>query len=214
MKEKDSLTGGNLRKVIRMVKYLRDSKDTFRIPSVILTALLGERVQVYDTSNRYSGVTTTLVHLIEDLVAWLSLNPLMPVVADPSCPQTSFNHRWDQDRYANFAKHIQSDATRMRTALDEQDKDKSVKLWQELFGDGFRTPATTAAASLAKAGQPASAEGATRAPSERFIEEMGVRWAGGRWARIEARVANPSAPDPWTCAVPASPSSAGTSTSR
>ncbi|MZE78146.1 SMODS domain-containing nucleotidyltransferase [Streptomyces xinghaiensis] len=191
MKEKDSLTGGNLRKVIRLVKYLRDSKDTFRIPSVILTALLGERVQVYDTGNRYSGVPTTLVDLIEDLAAWLALNPLMPVIVDPSCPQTSFNHRWDQDRYANFAKHIQSYATRMRRALDEQDKDKSVKLWQQLFGDGFRSPATTAAASLAKAGQPTSAEGVTRAPSERFIEEMGVQWAGGRWARIEARVANP-----------------------
>lgn len=39
MKEKDALAGGHLRKVIRLVKYLRDSKDTFRIPSVILTAL-------------------------------------------------------------------------------------------------------------------------------------------------------------------------------
>ncbi|MEE1750544.1 nucleotide-binding domain-containing protein [Streptomyces sp. JV184] len=157
---------------------------------MILTALLGERVQVYDTGNRYSGVPTTLVHLIEDLAAWLALNPLMPVIADPSCPQTSFNHCWDQDRYANFAKHIQSYATRMRTALDEQDKDKSVKLWQELFGDGFRARAT-ASASLAEAGRPTSREGVTRAPSERFIEEMGWQWAGGRWARIEARVANP-----------------------
>ncbi|MEY9965978.1 murein DD-endopeptidase MepM/ murein hydrolase activator NlpD [Streptacidiphilus sp. MAP12-16] len=191
MKEKDSLTGGNLRKVIRLVKYLRDSKDTFSIPSVILTALLGERVQVYDTDNRYSGVATTLVHLIEDLATWLALNPQMPIIADPSCPQTSFNHRWDQDRYTNFAKHIQSYATRMRTALDEQDKDKSIKLWQDLFGDGFRAPATTTEASLAKAEQPALREAATRAPSEKFIEEMGLRLAGGRRARIEARVANP-----------------------
>lgn len=191
MKEKDSLTGGNLRKVIRLVKYLRDSKDTFRIPSVILTALLGERVQVYETDSRYSGVPTTLVHIIEDLAAWLALNPLMPVIADPSCPQTSFNHRWDQDRYTNFAKHIQSYATRMRAALDEQDKEKSVKLWQDLFGDGFTAPATTAESSLAKAEQPAPVEAASRAPSEKFIEEMGVHLAGGRRARIEARVANP-----------------------
>ncbi|TRV79462.1 hypothetical protein FKN01_09920 [Streptomyces sp. 130] len=33
-------------------EVLRDSKDTFRIPPVIPTALLGERVQVYDTARR------------------------------------------------------------------------------------------------------------------------------------------------------------------
>lgn len=109
------LPGGNLRKVIRLVKYLRDSKDTFRIPSVILTALLGEQAQVYGTGNRYSGVPTTLVRLIEDLAAWPA-----------------------------------------RTRASSSGRSSSV------------TP-----------------------PSARFIEEMGVQWAGGRCARIEARVANP-----------------------
>ena len=46
MKEKDGLTGGNLRKVIRLLKYLRDYKTTFSVPSVILTTLVGERVLV------------------------------------------------------------------------------------------------------------------------------------------------------------------------
>ncbi|MER5374157.1 hypothetical protein [Streptomyces sp. NPDC002553] len=214
MKEKDSLTGGNLRKVIRLVKYLRDSKDTFRIPSVILTALLGERVQVYDTGNRYSGVPTTLVHLVEDLAAWLALNPLMPVIVNPSCPQTSFNHRWDQDRYANFAKHIQSYATRMRTVLDEQDKDKGVTLWQQLFGDGSghpplrqRPPSPRPGSRPRRKGSPGRRR---RGSSRRWV--CSGRVDAGPGSKPVSRT--PSAPGPRTCAVPASPPSAGTCTSR
>ena len=37
MKEKDQLANGNLRKVIRLMKYIRDFKETFSVPSVILT---------------------------------------------------------------------------------------------------------------------------------------------------------------------------------
>ncbi|MGC5000058.1 SMODS domain-containing nucleotidyltransferase [Streptomyces sp. DT195] len=188
MKERDRLAQGNLRKVIRLLKYLRDSKDTFSVPSVILTALLGEHVQIYDAKNRYRDVPTTLVNLVEDLSAWLDLNPIMPSLSDPSCPQTTFNHRWDQDKYTNFATCMRSFTKRMRDAYDEEDKETSVRLWQDLFGDGFKAPATTA--SVVKSQSPGTAAPAERAPREVFVEELGSPFAGGRWARIEATVPN------------------------
>jgi hypothetical protein len=46
------------------------------------------------------------VKLLTDLDAWLSLYPSMPLIEDPSCPGTSFNHRWTDEKYANFAKWI------------------------------------------------------------------------------------------------------------
>ena len=59
MKEKDELSNGNLRKVIRLVKYIRDFKETFSVPSVILTMLLGERVQAFGEAGKYADVPTT-----------------------------------------------------------------------------------------------------------------------------------------------------------
>jgi hypothetical protein len=44
MRRQDRLAGGNLRKTIRLLKYLRDYKETFAVPSVILTVIVGGRV--------------------------------------------------------------------------------------------------------------------------------------------------------------------------
>ena len=116
MTEKNGLANGNLRKVIRLLKYVRDFKETFSVPSVILTMLLGERVQAFDEATRYADVPTTLMNLMTDLDAWLKLYPDMPVLEDPSCPGTTFNHRWNQDRYENFRKWVTFYADRITEA--------------------------------------------------------------------------------------------------
>ena len=113
MQERDNLAQGNLRRVIRLLKYLRDYKNTFTCPSVILTTLLGERVQPWHPTDRYADTAAALVHLFEDLDEWLGSHETMPLIADPSCPGTSFNHRWDklgdsQTLYQNFKTMIGS----------------------------------------------------------------------------------------------------------
>ncbi|MBA2726123.1 MAG: nucleotidyltransferase, partial [Actinobacteria bacterium] len=46
MKDKDDIAGGNLRRVIRIMKFLRDHKGTFEgTKSIILTTILGNQVQ-------------------------------------------------------------------------------------------------------------------------------------------------------------------------
>jgi Second Messenger Oligonucleotide or Dinucleotide Synthetase domain len=44
MRGQDRIARGNLRKTIRLLKYLRDYKQTFSVPSVILTVVVGGRV--------------------------------------------------------------------------------------------------------------------------------------------------------------------------
>ncbi|MGH3119002.1 MAG: SMODS domain-containing nucleotidyltransferase, partial [Gaiellales bacterium] len=175
MKEKDDLANRDLRKVIRLLKYLRDSKQTFSVPSVILTALLGERVQAWDEASRYADVPTTLLNVMLDLKAWLSLYATMPLIDDPSCPGTNFNHRWDQDRYANFRKWMSFYADRIEVAYHEEDKAKSLAAWQQVFGFAFQQPVVKVAAAE---GAPASKALVVRAPHEEFIEEMGFRFVG------------------------------------
>ena len=44
MLDRDRVAGGNLRTTLRLLKYMRDFKGTFDVPSVILTVLVGGRV--------------------------------------------------------------------------------------------------------------------------------------------------------------------------
>jgi len=187
MKEKDQLANGNLRKVIRLMKYIRDFKQTFSVPSVILTTLLGERVQTFDEASRYADVPTTLLNLMNDLDAWLNLYPDMPPLEDPSCPGTSFNHRWTQDQYENFAKWITFYADRITQAYTEPDKATSLTAWQKIFGPEFTQPVTKAA-ELTALGRAAAKPLVDRAPLEEFIEEKGYAFAGGHKLRVECTV--------------------------
>lgn len=184
IKEKDDLANGNLRRVVRLLKYLRDFKTTFSVPSVILTNLLGERVQGWDADERYKDVPTTLLNVLADLDAWLQLYPTMPVLEDPSCPGTTFNHRWDQARYENFRTQIGRNAGWVKEAYDEPDRNKSVAAWQRIFGPDFKAPVTT----MVEAAAPGSRLPMVRAPREEFIEERGLTLVGGYRARIDATV--------------------------
>ncbi|SIM19873.1 Uncharacterised protein [Mycobacteroides abscessus subsp. abscessus] len=155
MKKQDSIASGNLRKVIRLMKYLRDHKNSFTgTRSVLLTTMLGEQVtdlrKLLDPSY-YSNVPTTLLHVVQDLDTWLQANPIKPSIADPSGSGVTFDHRWGPDpesaqaTYSYFRDRIHVHAADIEAAYEEKDKDRSVQLWQNIFGDGFKAPATTTA---------------------------------------------------------------------
>lgn len=182
MKEKDALAQDNLRRVIRLVKFLRDIKLTFSCPSVILTALLGERIQVFDELRRYADVPTTLMNVLKDLDTWLGLYATMPVIVDPSCPGTSFNHRWSEDKYQNFKAKIKYYSQKVELAYNEEDQRKSLAAWQSIFGDEFvlvenfeETKVMSAFESIAKA------------PDEEFVQDR-FTFQGGHQARIDCSV--------------------------
>lgn len=138
MKERDDLTNGNLRRVLRLLKWLRDYKNTFTCPSVILTVMFGGRVW-YSGTDKYPDVPHTLVALLEDLDSHLSMHSTMPLLDDPSCPGTSFNHRWEEPLYQTFKRKVHDYAVWAREALDLQgdDDQAAVIAWQKLFGDEF-----------------------------------------------------------------------------
>lgn len=193
MREKDDLSNGNLRLVIRLIKYLRDYKNTFSCPSVILTTLLGQRVTAIAAETRYRSVATTLVHILEDLVTYLDGHWYMPVIEDPSCPGTSFNHRWNDDQYETFKTKIGLYASWARDALDAPDEASSLTAWRKLFGDEFTAPEVRELAkSMQRSGvvqlaTPTTRDVVERAPGEQFVQEhhrVAIRYA----ARIDARV--------------------------
>lgn len=144
MKERDTIAQGNLRKVIRLMKFLRNHKNSFTgTKSVLLTTLLGERVdawrKIIDTGY-YFDLPTALLHIVADLDDYLQQHETKPVVMDPAETGTSFDHRWSQETYAYFRQRIHTHAKEIDDAYHEQDHDKSVAKWQALFGDGFMAP--------------------------------------------------------------------------
>ncbi|MEX2983961.1 cyclic GMP-AMP synthase DncV-like nucleotidyltransferase [Streptomyces sp. C36] len=141
MQKKDGIADGNLRKVIRLMKYLRNHRKSFLgTRSIILTTLLGgciDETKAVSEPGCYGNVPTALLTIVEDLDAWLQNRPDKPSIADPSGSGLTFDHRWDQATYSYFRDRIHTHARQIREAYDEPDYDRSVRLWRNLFGDSF-----------------------------------------------------------------------------
>lgn len=142
MRERDEATGGNFRKVVRLIKFLRDHRDSFTgTRSIILTTVLGERVatvSLFRDPRAFDNVPCSLVTLIELLDEWLQGLSARPSIVDPSGTGVTFDHRWSDDSFDYFRDRIHTHASEMRDALDETDPQRSEEKWQAIFGDGFR----------------------------------------------------------------------------
>lgn len=193
MKQQDDITRGNLRKCVRLLKFIRDSKDSFYIPSVILTLLLGEQVTEEGADERYADVPTTLVTLLTDLHLHLQSLPddgTMPPIHLPKCPGPSLNHRWDDPtKIRNFRAAIGRYAAWASTAHAAADAKAILDGWQTLFGNDFSPagslePRQVSAAAFAK---PSGTRHDHEVPGEQFIEHK-FTFAPTNDAEIVARV--------------------------
>lgn len=79
------------------------------------------------------GVVTTL----EGIVNNYSEKPLLP---DHGVPEHNVFERVTDEQYNNFYKLVKDAAVIARQAYDSEDKEESVKKWQELFGSKFPAP--------------------------------------------------------------------------
>ena len=136
--EKNRITGGNLKRVVRLLKHLRDHKNSFTAKSILLTTLAGNAIKVSDEGTAaVSTVADTLETVLSRMNDYLQQHPNMPEIKNPVLPTENFNRHWDQRRYANFRDRIQSYAQTAKRAKAEPSAEKAIKLWQDLFGDKF-----------------------------------------------------------------------------
>jgi len=136
---KNSITGKKrLTKAVRLLKYIRDSKGSFDIKSVVLTTLFGN--QVLDSDNvdeHYPDVSTTFTRLITRLDIFLQANPLVPQISNPVLASENFNRHLDQARYSKFREAVHSYAQLALDAYKDTDEAQSLKKWKKIFGDSF-----------------------------------------------------------------------------
>ncbi|HNB77161.1 MAG TPA: hypothetical protein PLX20_00055 [Rhodocyclaceae bacterium] len=151
--DKNSIAGGNdLKKVTRLLKFLRDIKGNFTCPSFLFTTLLG--YQVYDSDKGTAGfadLTTVLKTLVGRLDDWLRVRPTVPAVPNPKLPSEDQGQVWDQTQYSNFRDKINLYRGWIDEAYDEPDRDESIGKWQRVFGDNFAAGEAKEAARISEA---------------------------------------------------------------
>lgn len=135
--EKTRITNGNLKRVARLLKYMRDHKGNFTAPSILLTTLIGMSVEDNEGDANFKTVPDTLHTVCNRINDFLQDNPFMPEIRNPVLPQESFTRHWDQNKYRNFREKFEIYTGHVNDAFKETDPQKSVQKWQKLFGDDF-----------------------------------------------------------------------------
>ena len=133
--EKTRITNGNLKRVTRLLKFLRDHKGNFSVKSILLTTLIGN--SVYASGEDFKDIPTSLKTISNWINSFLQNNALMPKIYNPVLPTESFTRHWDQDKYSHFRKMFDLYNAKINEAFDAKDHNTSVRKWRELFNDNF-----------------------------------------------------------------------------
>ena len=138
---KNQIVGGNnFIKAIRLFKYLRDHKDNFTVKSILLTTILGNRINPNESdsnSKSFSDLPETLKILSNRVNYFLQSNDFMPTIRNPILHVEDFNRHWDQKRYTNFREKFNVYNSRINEAYAEKNHNESVEKWRKLFGKDF-----------------------------------------------------------------------------
>lgn len=132
--EKNKNSNTYLKKVIKLLKYLRDIKTNFSCKSVLLTTLLGNQIK---NEESFSDLPVALKEISNRLNDFLQKNEEMPIVENPVLEDEDFNRHWDENKYSNFREKFNLYVTKINDAFDETDCNESVKKWRKVFGDEF-----------------------------------------------------------------------------
>ncbi|MEN8506306.1 MULTISPECIES: SMODS domain-containing nucleotidyltransferase [Paraburkholderia] len=136
---KNAVAGGNdLKKVTRLLKYLRDIKKNFTCPSFLFTTLVGSHIFDADKdSAAFADTPTCLKTVVGRLDDWLQQRYSVPVIVNPVLSSEIQSRVWGQTQYSNFRDKINLYRGWIDDAYNEADRDESIGKWQRVFGDGF-----------------------------------------------------------------------------
>ena len=135
--DRTRVTHGNLKRVTRLLKFLRDHKGNFAAKSVLLTTLIGETVGDERDGEHFKTVPDALKTVSNRLNDFLQANSVKPAIRNPALPTEDFTRHWTQENYANFRRQFDVYNGRINDAFDEPRHDDSVEKWRRVFGDKF-----------------------------------------------------------------------------
>ncbi len=138
LSEKSRITKVNLKRVVRLLKYVRDRQDNYVAKSILLTTLAGNTIRESDRgAESVRTVADTLTTVLTRMDDYLQRHPKMPAIKNPVLPSEDFNRHWDQDRYAYFRERMHAHADIARQALASSSVEDSIRIWKRLLGNNF-----------------------------------------------------------------------------
>lgn len=135
--ERTRITHGNLKRVTRLLKYLRDHKGNFSVKSILLTTFIGNTVKNESDGEGFKSLPDALKAVSNRLDDFLQRNPNMPRIENPVLPGEDFTRHWNQDNYSNFRRLFNVYNDKINEAYDALEHDDSIDKWRELFGERF-----------------------------------------------------------------------------
>lgn len=138
--ERNTWVGGDaLKKVTRLLKYLRDIKGTFTCASFLLTTILGQRIVTTDAGNEteFPDLPTSLRTIIARLDDWLQRHPMRPMITNPVLASEILSDLWSDEQYENFRSKVHQYREWVDDAYFEAGRDESIGKWRRVFGDDF-----------------------------------------------------------------------------
>ena len=137
--DKNSVTHGNLKRVTRLLKYIRDHKGNFTAKSILLTTLIGNTVHNEDGSDgdHFKTLPDALKTVSNRINDFLQRNPIMPKIVNPVLPEEDFTRHWDQKKYDHFRELFNVYNYKINEAFDAKEHDDSIKKWRDVFGEKF-----------------------------------------------------------------------------
>lgn len=168
--QRNRITRGNLKRVVRLLKYLRDHKNNFSAKSILLTTLAGNTIEESDEGTEaVRTVADTLVTVLGRIDEFLQRYPVMPQIRNPVLWSETFNRHWDQTKYANFRNRIHSHAQTAKDARDTESSEDAIRLWRSLFGKEFGKGSSNGGNGSASLGKPPSGPGGGQAIYPPFV---------------------------------------------
>lgn len=128
----------NLKRVVRLLKYVRDRQHNYVAKSILLTTLAGNAVHPSDRGTEVvRTVANTLTTVLTRMDGYLERHPAMPGIKNPAMPSEDFNRHWNQAQYEYFRERVHSHAEIARQALASPSIEDSIRIWRRLFGSNF-----------------------------------------------------------------------------
>ena len=136
--ERSRITRVNLKRVVRLLKFIRDRQDNYVAKSILLTTLAGRAIHPSDRGTEgVRTVANTLTTVLTRMDGYLQRHEAMPIITNPALPSEDFNRHWTQDRYGYFRERIHAHAQTAAEALASPSIEDSIRIWRRLFGPAF-----------------------------------------------------------------------------
>ncbi len=136
--ERSRITRVNLKRAVRLFKYIRDRQDNYVAKSILLTTLAGRAIHPSDHgTEEVRTVANTLTTVLTRMDGYLQKHEAMPRITNPALSSEDFNRHWTQDRYSYFRERIHSHTLIATEALVSPSIEDSTRIWRRLFGNKF-----------------------------------------------------------------------------